>query len=373
MQGLSEAMRRGAALQSAINPVTESRMARILYAALGDGLGHAVRAHSVGAGLMERGHSMHFVSSLKGSRYLHEHFPDSVTDIFGFSLAYDNGRVRRTQTLLGTVYGAGRNIRATLQRLARVFRTYRPDLVVVDGEWFVPKVAKRMGVPFVSLDNQHLLTHCRVERPPGMIRDFWGAYTLVRLYHTGARRYFVSTFFDAPIRHQPTTLVPPILRHQVYAKRRSDGDHWLVYLGGSGGHDRMCRTLEAFDAVPMRAYGFGRTGQVRHVTYKPPCTDEFIEDLAGCAAVVASAGHTLIGECLYFEKPMLLVPFARQFEQRLNAHMVTQMGVGRFVDDLSVDALGGFDTHIEDCRRAMRGVQKPALEPVLQALERELP
>ena len=347
-------------------------MARILYAVHGDGLGHATRAHSVAAGLLKRGHEVRFISSLKGTQYLREHFPGLVTDVFGFCLAYEDGRIRRNKTLLDVIRGVARHVRPTIGLVRRVFREFPPDLVISDAEVFTPVVAKSMLVPFVSLDNQHVLTHCRIDRPPGLTRDFYNAYTVVRLYHTGARRYLISSFFEAPIRHHPTTLVPPILRPEVYSQEVRHGDHWVAYLGGSGGHEPMRRVLETFTEAPIRAYGFGITGKIGNVTYRPMSTDGFLEDLAGCAAVVSSAGHTLIGECLYLGKPMLLVPIARQFEQRLNAHYVARMGLGRYAERLTVSAMSGFAEQLETYRAAFEGRPRPAIAPVLDAIEREL-
>jgi uncharacterized protein (TIGR00661 family) len=348
-------------------------MARILYAVQGDGLGHATRAHSVAAGLIRRGHEVRFLSSLKGTRYLREYFPDSVTDIFGFRLNYDHGRIRRLETVMDVARGLVRHIRPTLRRVKRVFREHRPDLLITDAEWFAPTVARSLRVPFVSLDNQHMLTHCAIDRPPGFARDYLNAYAVVRLYHTGARRYLISSFFTAPIRHQPATLVPPILRREIYARKVEHGDYWVAYLGGSGAHDRMRRVLEAYTDVEIRAYGFGTVGRQGRVTYKPMSADGFLDDLSGCAAVVSSAGHTLIGECHYLDKPMLLVPFAGQFEQRLNAHYVTRMGTGCWVDRLTGMAMSDFAERIETYRSVMRERPKPTLEPVLDAVERELP
>ena len=54
-----------------------------------------------------------------------------------------------------------------IDRLAGIIEGYRPDLIVTDYEFFTQMAARRLGRPCVSLDNQHLLTHCRYEPPPG--------------------------------------------------------------------------------------------------------------------------------------------------------------------------------------------------------------
>lgn len=347
-------------------------MARILYAAHGEGLGHAVRAHSVGAGLLARGHQVRFVSSLLGAKYLTDHFPDTTREIWGPSTYSKNGRVYPLRTVYKTASGIMRLGWQSLKSVDRIFSEFRPDLLISDAESFTPLLAMIRGIPFISLDNQHILTHCDVGSTAGYRSEFLQAYAAVRTYHVGARRYLISTFFDARIRYQPCTLVPPILRPVVYSTAKSQGDYLVAYLGALMTTDRMSAILESLDSMPVRAYGFDHVGQRGNVLYKASSSQGFLEDLAGCAGIVATAGHSLIGECLFLEKPMLHVPFAGQFEQRLNANQVRQMGVGNFVERLTVDAIRSFIEQLESYRQALGQLEKASLEPVLDAIEREL-
>jgi uncharacterized protein (TIGR00661 family) len=50
--------------------------------------------------------------------------------------------------------------------------------------------------------------------------------------------------------------------------------------------------------------------------------------LAAARGVIASAGFSLISECLYLRKRMLLLPVAGQYEQAINAQRVEQLGLG---------------------------------------------
>jgi uncharacterized protein (TIGR00661 family) len=348
-------------------------MGRILYAVQGEGLGHATRAHSVGAGLIERGHEVRFVSSRLATPYLREHFPDRVEDIFGFRLVFTDGRIRFGKTVARNTYEGVRDVWPTLRAVRRIFHEFQPDLLITDAEEFTPAVARFLGVPFVSVDNQHLLTHCDVDRPPGFALDYVNAYLVIRLFHAGARRYLISTFIDAPIRHQPATLVPPVLRKEVYKQAVRHGDYLVAYLGGSGEYDRMRRALELSSRMPIRAYGFGIEGEHGRVTYKATSANGFLKDLAGCAGVVASAGHSLVSESLYLDKPMLLVPIAGQFEQLLNAHYVERMGAGRAVANLTPQDIAEFADKLDTYRAAITDRPKASLAPVLDAIERELP
>ncbi|MEK6799583.1 MAG: glycosyltransferase family protein [Planctomycetota bacterium] len=348
-------------------------MARILYAASGDGYGHAVRAHGVGAGLLARGHDVRFLSCDKTTRYLEPHYPDRLHHIFGLFTVYNQGRVEPWQTLVHNARRAWSGMGPSNQAVKSLLRSYEPDLVITDFEPFAAFWARRFGIPYVSLDNQHLLTHCEVDHPPGFWRDIMNAYLTVRLYYGGAKRYLITTFIQAPIRYHPTTLVNPILRPHVYAKQPRDGGFLLAYKGAGGENDAMREELEKFDRLPIRAYGFGIEGRRKHVEFRPIEADAFLDDLAGCAGVVTSAGHSLVCECLHFEKPMLLIPIAQQYEQILNARHVEKLGAGKALRRLTGGAMDEFIDGLDGYRASMSTLPKASIHPVLDAIEREIP
>jgi len=348
-------------------------MARILYAASGDGYGHAVRAHSVGLGLLSRGHEVRFLSSGKGRDYLRRQFDGRVHGVFGLNTVYIEGRAEPLRTVLQNARKALTGLRPSNRAVRELLQTFRPDLVITDFEPFSAFWAMRLGIPYVSLDNQHLLTHCRIDHPPGFARDLLAAYCTIRLYFASARRYLITSFIKAPIRYHPTTLVDPILRPKVYATPVRSGDFLLAYKGAGGSNDGMRAELERFDRVPIRAYGFGVTGRRGHIEHKPIDSDEFVEDLSSCAGVIASAGHSLVGECLHFRKPMLLIPIAQQYEQVLNARSIERMGAGRSVDRLTAAAMDEFLGGLDGFRDSMKDRPPARLEPVLDAIEAELP
>ncbi|MHC4065313.1 MAG: glycosyltransferase family protein, partial [Planctomycetota bacterium] len=214
--------------------------------------------------------------------------------------------------------------------------------------------------------------HCTVDRPFGHIRDFINAYATIRLHYAGAQRYLITSFIDASVRYHPAKLVPPVLRPMVYEQNATAGDCLVAYAGACGSIDRFRAALESLTGMPVYAYGFGITGQVGRVTYKPTSAEGFLSDLAACAAVIATAGHTLVSECLHLAKPMLLMPIAHQFEQVLNAHYVEKIGVGRHVRDIDSATIASFTRELDCYHKALRRRPKARLDHVLDAVEAEL-
>lgn len=348
-------------------------MARILYAASGDGYGHAVRTHSVGAALLERGHDVRFLSSYKTNDYLKSYYPDRIEDVFGLFTIYNQGKVEAYQTLLYNVRRAVTDLTPLNQNVRRLMKTFRPDLVITDFEPFSAFWARRLSIPYISLDNQHLLTHCKVDHPPGFKRDILNAYLTIRLYYAGAKRYLITSFFDAPIRYHPTTMVAPILRPRVYKVASRDGDFVLVYKGAGGENDAMRDALLQYDRVEIRAYGFGIEGKQDHVTFKKTDPDEFLTDLAECKAVVSTAGHSLVCEAIHLQKPMLLIPMKHQYEQVLNAHQVQKLGYGEFHDRLCSDGFDTFLSRVDRYRNRLADLPQTTIDSVIDAVEQEIP
>ncbi len=348
-------------------------MAQILYAVSGEGYGHATRAHSVGAGLLARGHQLRFLSSNRTRGYLRRYFPDRVSDVFGLRTVYNEGRVQAFRTVMHNVSHAWGSLGPSNTALRRLLRKFQPDLVITDFEPFAAFWARRLGIPFVSLDNQHLLTHCELDHPPGFARALVHTYLTIRMFYGGAKRYLITTFIDVPIRYHPTTLVAPILRPAVYRKQARQGDFLLAYKGAGGRNDAMRRALESCDCMPVRAYGFSKSGTRGHVTFKPTDENEFLNDLASCAGVIATAGHSLVCECVHFEKPMLLLPVQQQYEQIINAYYVEKLGFGRSVSRLDAAAIDDFASCLELHRSAMAGIPKATIDPILNIIEQEIP
>lgn len=350
-------------------------MARIVYGVSGDGYGHAVRAHSVGEGLIGRGHDVVFVGSHRSLGYLNRHFPDRVHETLGLRMTYREGRVSVVQTVLQNAARLIGSLGTSSRSLVTMLREFQPEFVITDFEPFTAFWARQMGIPYISLDNQHLLTHCDLDHPIGYSRDVFNAYLTIRLYYGGAQRYLITSFIKAPVRYQPAILIDPVLRPKVYERTPQRGDFLLAYKGAGGENHVMQEVLEKYAGIPIRAYGFDLRGHYGNgkTEFKEFCPNEFLNDLANCAGVISSAGHSLVCEALFFEKPMLLVPIVHQYEQLLNAHHVVKLKAGMAVHHLTTSAIDEFLDRLDEFRLSMNGNPKAALNTVLDAVEQEIP
>ncbi len=317
-------------------------MARIIYAVAGEGFGHSSRAHLVGQRFLDAGHDVMFVASHKALRYLRPIYAERVKEIFGLSFSYRRGRIDAPRTFLYNLLESMRSHSGNRRLFKEVYEPFDPDLVVTDFEPFTGWWAWRHRVPFISLDNEHVLTLCRLQHPWRHIVSRSSATAVTRCVGVRAARYVVPNFFRAPLKTNRAVLAPPIVRPVVTELKTSDAGHVVVYWSTGTEEARVGSVLRKFPNQVFHVYGFNREARVGNCVFKRPSTEGFLNDLASARGVVASAGLSLISECMYLRKKMFLLPLPGQYEQTINAQYVNSLGLGMAARRLDDATLGRF-------------------------------
>ena len=202
-------------------------MAHILYGVNGEGAGHSTRAKEVLTHLRKQGHTLHVASFDRGMRNLSDQF--EVTEVFGFRIAYVNNRVRYKRTLANNLLTM-RQAAKSVHQLKHLMTTWKIDLVITDFEPLSCHVGHRMGLPVISIDNQHCLTNAAVSYPRQYRSDAAAAKLVTRLMTPHADAYLVISFFTAPVQKRNTFLFPPLLRQEILEATPTQGEHVLVYV-----------------------------------------------------------------------------------------------------------------------------------------------
>jgi uncharacterized protein (TIGR00661 family) len=317
---------------------------RILYGVTGEGMGHATRSKVVCEHLVARGHQVKIVVSGRAHAFLAKSFRD-VVEIRGLTIRYVDNRMDRDGTLARNVLAApgivATNVGAYFDKVAR----FKPELVITDFDSFAHLFAKRHRIPSISIDNQQIISRCKLGKfaKQGVKVDYQLTKAFVRAKLPGCSHYVVTTFFFPPVRKKyadDTTLVPPILRRSILdarARARS-GDHVLVYQTSTS-DTRLLDELERVRGQQFVVYGLRRNARRGNCTLKDFSEEGFVEDLATAKAVVSNGGLSLIGEALYLGKPVFSVPVQHQYEQILNARYLEELGYGLAADRIEADLL----------------------------------
>lgn len=347
-------------------------MAKILYGVAGEGFGHSSRSELIGRYLLQAGHQVLFAASGKSLAYLSTPFPSIVQPVYGLRFAYKNGSVSPIKTVWKNVVGYGQGLKTNLRLFRQVVRQFKPDLVISDFEPFSAWWAFRHRVPCLSIDHEHLLTLGEFTEPAGGWWQRLMARVVTAGYHTFANAYIVLNFFAVPLRGRGI-LAPPVVRQVVQQFSASVGEHITVYITDATPERRkeLLDCLIACRPQPFLVYGFNEDARLDNCRLKRTSTEGFLADLASCRGVIATAGFSLISECLYFHKPMLVKPIFNQYEQMLNAHYIQKLGIGIQANHLSEQTIRAFLQLSENPIQYAEGVLLPDNQRVLEVVKQQ--
>lgn len=327
-------------------------MATIYYGLSGEGRGHATRARTIVEGLRKRHKVVVFAPGLAHA-LLEPVFRDSdvrVEHIAGMQFSYNrHGHVRPFGTVANNIsYLRRMNERVT--DLLPTFEQDKPDLVIGDFEPLLPRAARLCGVPFLSFDHQHYLVVNDLSSLPFSLRKKAAiAAPFVRAFYNWQVETVVSSFYRPPLKAalQNVSQIGVLLRPELMRMRPRRDGYLLVYMRrhpAPGLFDALTAT-----GMPVKVYGLGDRSAEGKMRFFAVDERRFMDDLAGCEAVVSTAGNQLVGEALYLRKPVLAIPEAANFEQDINGHFLNASGGGRclgnritvrdmlsFMDDLQV-------------------------------------
>jgi len=317
---------------------------RILYGVVGEGMGHATRSKVVCEHLVAQGHDVKIVVSGRAHGFLAKTFRD-VVEIKGLTIKYVDNRMDRDGTLARNVLAAPGLVAANVNAYFAKVADFRPDAVISDFDSFAYLLAKRQGVPVLSIDNQQIISRCKLGKfaKEGVKVDYQMTKAFVRAKLPACDHYVITTFFYPPIRpkyEKTTTLVPPMLRQSVLdaKKKAKTGEHVLVYQT-SASDTKLVDELNEIQGAKFVVYGLRKNARHGNCTLKEFSEDGFVDDLASARAVVCNGGLSLIGEAVYLGKPIFSVPVRNQYEQVLNARYLEELGYGLGADKIEADVL----------------------------------
>jgi uncharacterized protein (TIGR00661 family) len=321
-------------------------MAKILYGVHGTGHGHAVRALTIARHFTGLGHQVLFVSHGTGAAILRREFP--VEDIPNPATPIRGHKVALAATIYSSLAVRSRS-RIYINQILRLMERFQPDVTMSDYEYFVPRAARRAGVPCLSVDHQHVITASRHPVPwsqfPGYLSTAWA----VRTFFSRADDYLVISFFRPPVKPGVRArILPPLLRETVLERRPRPGDHVVAYQG----YTTFKRFLPFLRAIPSKVmvYGFDHEGADGNLHFKKTSETGFLDDLSSCRYVVCGGSHTLISEALYYGKPVISFPIQGAFEQFLNAFYLEHLGYGRYFTGLNPrpEIIPAFEAQLAD-------------------------
>jgi len=320
-------------------------MARIWYSVCGEGLGHAVRSHTI---LSHLKHEVFITAADRAYPYLKERH-ENVHEITGNMYVYEDNAVRRRKTVTRFIKNLPSNVYQNLKLLPAI-RRFNPDLIISDFEPTANYFCRMLRKPCIAIDNIHILNKCRIS-----VKKPFYINLVLKTLEPPVDHYYITSFYRPAKCNENVTIVPPIIRKEVRALKPAKGDFVLVYQT-SPTNVKMLPVLES-RREKYKIYGMPgqkSRGNLEFVDFG----DHFLQDLRRCRYVIVNGGFTVISEAMYLKKPVLCLPIAKQFEQEFNGIMVKKKGFGSWAMELGHKDLDSFEKNLEKYRDKITALPK---------------
>ncbi|MHB1279099.1 MAG: glycosyltransferase family protein [Bacteroidia bacterium] len=326
-------------------------MAKYLFVVQGEGRGHMTQAISMRDLLTSSGHEL--CSVLVGSssnREIPGFFYDKIAaPVIPFASPnfVVDGRNKSIKIVPSVLKNMGRlgTFRKSIRLIHQQVVQHRPDVII---NFYDPLVGlyylfHRPRIPMLCVGHQYLMTHPAFPYPKGHTADRISLKLYTNLTAIGATKRLALSFYELPS-HKRVSVIPPLLRKEVYSASVSEGDYFLVYLVNSGYSEEIIRWNEKNPRQQLHCFWDKKDApeefrQSATLTFHRLDDQKFIKLMAGCKAFISTAGFESICEAMYFGKPVFMVPVGGHFEQLCNAIDAEIAGAGIYDTHFSIDKL----------------------------------
>ena len=318
----------------------------IVYALSGEGRGHASLARSILPVLEGAGHKLKVVTYGRSVSRLAGY---DLIEIRGIHHHYNrDGRLSLLRSIAGNA-GVFGYYSANWASLRRQLGAFSPDLFIVNFEPLTPFLARSLGVPFVSFDNQHALVFLKQRVPAGFGFSSLITKSAASVVAAGADTFVVMSFLPDARCRPMVRVVPPVVQDEFRRLRPEIGDYVLVYL-----KEPNPRFLQVLRRINQRfvVYGYDRDAADGNITFRV-FNDDMPRELAGCKAVIGTSGLSLIAEAIWLKKPFFGVPLKNEFEQTANSLFIREAGFGDFSETPLWEELEAFFGNLDNFRSAL--------------------
>ena len=338
-------------------------MAKIFYSMAGEGRGHAVRVLTL-VERLRREHELVLFASDDAYEFLVKAYGEGRVEnvrlvrVSGVKFRYTGGKLDLFKSTMGAMKFARRELPKLVDALCRRIDAEQPDLAISDFEPTLPRAARLMELPWMSIDHQHVLMAYDLSSLPFLLRRYawWMSWAIRWYYGWGGYTPVASSFYTPPLKSgfENVRQVGPMLRAEIVSTSPRTGDFLLSYL-------RSYTPPEIIEALancgwPVRIYGLGDRPATGRLSFHAIDERRFVEDLSACAGLFSAAGNQLLGEALYFGKPVFAIPESMHHEQQINAHFLRQMGAGDWTtaESFKLERLTRFLMRLDEYRENLK-------------------
>lgn len=239
----------------------------------------------------------------------------------------------------------------SLHQIHRKVKETNPDVLVnfydfLGGFYF--RIYNPQKLKHVCIGRQFLVLH--VEYPFITGREIEKKLYLINNKITSQKcdKYLALSFRPYhPLKFNNVVVVPPLIKEEIRTAQVEKEDFILGYMVNDGYAEEIIAWHKTNPEIKIHCF-WDRKNMAQ--TYVPQTNlvfhqinyDLFSDLMRRCKGYVSTAGFESICEAMYLQKPVLMIPVARQYEQACNAIDAELAGAGIIRDSFDISSLIDF-------------------------------
>jgi uncharacterized protein (TIGR00661 family) len=330
---------------------------KALFVVQGEGRGHLTQAIALSTLLRKNGYQVCAVLVGTSNRrdipqFFYERIqtPVSLFRSPNFVSDKENKSISLRASLLRNLWRLPAFFRS-MKQIGITIAEHQPDAII---NFYDPLIGlyflfEKPGIPLICIAHQYLFLHPRFEFPESKRRDRLAVKLFSRLTSLRATRKLAISLYGMPAApEERISVVPPLLRKEVFEQEQKAGEYYLIYLLNSGYKEEILAWHQQYPDTEAHVF-CDRPETYETLSYGTKLffhklnDAKFLKLMAGSKALVSTAGFESICEAMYMEKPVLMVPVAGHFEQYCNACDAHKAGAG--IHNTRFD-IGSFSAYI---------------------------
>jgi uncharacterized protein (TIGR00661 family) len=265
------------------------------------------------------------------------------------SFVFKNNRsISLPATISHTVGNLG-NYRRSVKKIKQIVEETKADILI---NFYEPTAGlfKRFypeAIPSIAVGHQFMLEHPDYVSTDKFKTQKMGMVAFNRLVGSNSHKAALSFYFAEDMPQQKVTVVPPLLREQLFELETGNDGFLLVYLVNHGYSEEILAWHKEHPKTEIHCFydkpGESEENQVDDtLTFHRLHGRKFLEKMGKAKGVVCTAGFESVCEAAYLDKPIMMVPVENHVEQELNAIDAEKVDFGVKSSDFNLSKLEAF-------------------------------
>jgi uncharacterized protein (TIGR00661 family) len=330
---------------------------KYILAVQGEGRGHMTQALTMYDLLLEQGHTVCAVLiGSSGARDIPDFFFQKINAPI-IQLQSPNFVTDKKNKSINIVRSVTHNFtkiktfKKSLRTIDALMKEYEPDVVINFFDLLIGLYYRfyKPTAKMICIAHQYIYFHPDFEFPEGRWLDKTAIKLFTRLTATGSSKNLALSFYKIHTTNDGVTVVPPLLRKEIFELETKHDDFYLVYLVNNGYFEEVLEwhrknlgvELHCFADQPekiLATYNFDKEKLFVHAINDTL----FLEMMSKAKGLASSAGFESVCEAMYLGKPVLMVPVQGHYEQFCNSRDAVKAGAGIFSDKFDLSKLANF-------------------------------